>query len=233
MVKNKYKSIGILGGMGPYATISFFEKIISMTNAKKDWDYPRLIIDNNTKIPSRSRHVLYNEKSPVNGMIKSCKQLENYPVDIIAIPCNSACCFLDKVKKKINIPIIDIIEITANSMLKHKKNVKSCAVISGISQYKNQSYKKYLEKNGFIYVHHSKNIQSKIEKLIENIKKNPNNKKHKQDCKNIINQIMVKYKVDSFILGCTEFGCIEKNNFNFPIVDSSHELAKYIVTINK
>ena len=77
-------------------------------------------------------------------MIIACKQLSNYPVDIIAIPCNSVCCFVKEVQKSIEIPIINIIEITSNSLSKYSR-VKNCAVISGVTQYRTKSYKDFLE----------------------------------------------------------------------------------------
>ena len=56
---------------------------MNITDTKKDWDHIRTITDNNVKIPSRSRAILYNEESPLEKMIESCLQLQKYPVDII------------------------------------------------------------------------------------------------------------------------------------------------------
>ena len=100
--KNK-KTIGILGGMGPYATLMFLKNILSLTKADKDSDHIRTITDSNIDIPSRSRAILFNEVSPLNGMIDSCKKLKNYPVDAIYVPCNSADFWLDEVQKSIKI----------------------------------------------------------------------------------------------------------------------------------
>jgi aspartate/glutamate racemase len=52
------KIVGILGGMGSYATLDFFKKILLSTPAKKDWEHLRILIDNNVKILSRTRAVL-------------------------------------------------------------------------------------------------------------------------------------------------------------------------------
>ncbi len=229
MYRNKI--IGILGGMGPYATSSFFENILKAVNAKKDWEYPRLIIDNHTKIPSRSRHILYNEESPVNEMIVACKQLSNYPVDIIAIPCNSACCFIKELENSIKVPIINIIEIAVNSLCNKYKSIKNCAVISGAVQYRTKSYRDFLAANKVDYVHHNEVIQEKIEKLIEDIKLNPNDELNTYKCNEIILEIKNEYQVDSIILGCTEFSCIKIKDYGFPILDSSLELAKYIAQL--
>ena len=39
MEDNKFRTIGILGGMGPEATLSLFAQIIKATPAKKDQDH--------------------------------------------------------------------------------------------------------------------------------------------------------------------------------------------------
>lgn len=53
--------IGILGGMGSYATASFFERLLMAFPAEKEWDRPRIIIDNYCTMPSRVRAILYDE----------------------------------------------------------------------------------------------------------------------------------------------------------------------------
>jgi aspartate racemase len=52
------KVIGILGGMGPEATLDCFEKIIRNTPAAKDQDHLRVIIDSNSKVPDRTAAIL-------------------------------------------------------------------------------------------------------------------------------------------------------------------------------
>ena len=72
------KTIGILGGMGPYATVYFYKQILDSTPVKKDWDHFRILIDSNVKIPSRTRAVLYNETSPVPDLINSINDLQPF-----------------------------------------------------------------------------------------------------------------------------------------------------------
>ena len=63
--QQKEKTIGILGGMGPYATVELFSKILKFTPARKDQEHLRIIIDNNPKIPDRTEAILGNGKSPL------------------------------------------------------------------------------------------------------------------------------------------------------------------------
>lgn len=223
------KIIGILGGMGPFASTAFYLKILKLTNAKKDWEHLRVIIDNNPHIPSRSRHVLYNEESPVEGMKKSCKQLEKYPVDVIAIPCNSASYFIDFFKDEISIPILNIIEITSNYIGENYNKAKRVVVFGSAVIYYKKAYKKYLEKVNKELVIHTEEEQRRIENFIEEIKLDHVTEKLKEKIKKFISDLKSKYDVDVIILGCTEFGCIEELKDKTNIVDSSDVLAKYII----
>lgn len=53
--------IGVLGGMGTYATINLFKQYAEVFPAEKEWDRPRIIIDNRCTMPSRVRAFLYHE----------------------------------------------------------------------------------------------------------------------------------------------------------------------------
>lgn len=63
------KIIGILGGMGPEATLDLFHKIIKLTPAEKDQDHFRIIIDNNPKIPDRTDAISGTGKDPLPKLI--------------------------------------------------------------------------------------------------------------------------------------------------------------------
>ena len=114
------KTLGILGGMGPLATADFFKELVAHTEAKKDWDHLRVIIDNNVDIPSRTRAVLYNEDDPTLYMRKSCISLMSMGCDCIAVPCNSAHFFFDAVCGQGGIiPWVNMISISAMKIHLH------------------------------------------------------------------------------------------------------------------
>ena len=103
------KILGILGGMGPLSTSYFFQEILRLTDAKKDSDHLRIIIDNNVDIPSRTRALLYGEESPTKVIHCACLNLKSFGCDYIAVPCNSAHAFFDDVTFGGNIPWVNMI----------------------------------------------------------------------------------------------------------------------------
>jgi len=222
-------AVGILGGMGPFATSSFFEKLLKLSPAKKDWEHLRIIIDNNPHIPSRSRAYTLGEESPVESMLQSCIKLQNYPVDIIALPCNSATYYIDEFKDKLNIPLLNIVEITSNRIAEKFPGGNWISVFGGIVTYSSKLYKPFLEKRGFEYVDHDKSDQDIISGFIEEIKLHSDMNVSKVN--SYIKSYKEKYNPDKIILGCTEFGCLNGLTTDLVLIDSVTEYASHIVSL--
>lgn len=231
MITRESKTVGILGGMGPYATISFYQILLAATPVTKDWDHLRVIIDVNPHIPSRSRHHLYGEESPVPAMIESCRRLEKYPVDFIAIPCNSACCFISELQSHIAIRMLNIIEIATSSMANRFPAVRRVAVVGGVTTYERRIYEPFLNAQGIEYVHHPVEIQRESETLIEMIKINTPEVEVAVRFQSLIQSIHQVCGIDAIIQGCTEFGCMNSAKTSIPIIDSSRELAHEVVKL--
>ncbi len=225
------KIVGILGGMGPYASHAFYQAVLDLTPIDKDWDHLRIIMDSNPHIPSRSRHHLYGESSPVPAMIESCRKLEAYPVDFIVIPCNSASYFLPEIQAAVQVPVLNIMQIAAAALAAQWPQVRRVSVLGGVITYDHCTYEPYLRAHGLTYVHHSPQVQRKVEKLIEGIKLNANRELALGEFKNLITSIHGQYKVEAVILGCTEFGCLGECRAVIPLVDSSRELARATVQL--
>ena len=81
------KTIGILGGMGSYATCGIFRRLLDAFPAEKEWERPRILIDNNCTMPSRVRAILYgeNEERLIREMSESVDSLIRAGADKIII----------------------------------------------------------------------------------------------------------------------------------------------------
>jgi aspartate racemase len=112
------KTIGMIGGMGPLATVHLFERIVLRTKAEKDQDHIRIIIDNNTNIQDRTKAILGYGESPVKELVGSAKMLEKSGADFLIMPCNTAHYFIDHIKKNIKIPFINMPVSKDNAMPK-------------------------------------------------------------------------------------------------------------------
>lgn len=226
------KVVGILGGMGPYATTMFMKNIMDLSNAKKDSDHVHLVVDCHPHLPSRTRSVLYNEESPVNGMVEAISKLQNYPVDIVVIPCNSACNWIQDLRRKVKVPVIDIVEIAC---LEFSRNfqVQRVAALGGPVVYKKQLYKKPLERNGFEYVDIPESYHEKIYSFIEKIKTRGSGAGLENDFLQFILSLKNELKFEGLILACTEFSAFNQTDLKLPFIDSNYALARFVVEYAK
>lgn len=222
------KIVGILGGMGPFATADFFQKILVSTPAKKDWEHLHILIDNNTKIPSRTRAVLYQEESPVSGMIESINKLASMGADFVVVPCNSAHYFYRDVVSSIKIPWLNMIEITAKAVSENKKSKP--LVLGGYVTVRKKLYSKFLPEA--VYLSDQEN--SFLEEVIEEIKLTSKLSAASRD--RLIEIVDNKKEgIDSVIFACTELPIVfkDKKISGLEIIDSSSEYAKETIAFSK
>ncbi len=107
------KTVGILGGMGPLATVDLFAKIVENTPAVLDQDHLRIIIDNNPQIPPRVEAILGDGPSPLPAMTESARLLAAAGADFIIMPCNTAHFWLAELRAVTSIPIHSMIDNAA------------------------------------------------------------------------------------------------------------------------
>lgn len=107
------KSIGIMGGMGPLATADLFIKITTMTRADSDRDHVRVYIDSDCAIPDRTGAILHGGEDPVPEMTKALRNLERCGADCVLMACNTAHYFLPRLQPLTELPILDMLSITA------------------------------------------------------------------------------------------------------------------------
>ena len=122
------KTVGIIGGMGPLATVDLFGKIVNLTDAKCDNDHIHILIDNNTYIPDRTSYILGDGENPIDELVKSAKRLKNMGADFLIMPCNTAHYFYNDIINNVSIPFINMIEETANYI--NNKNIKKVGLLS-------------------------------------------------------------------------------------------------------
>ncbi len=108
----EYK-IGIIGGVGPLATVDFMEKVIRHTEATKDQDHIKMVVEHNPKIPDRTENLIGEGPDPTIPLLAAGKRLEADNADMIAIPCNTAHAFVERIQRYISIPVVHMLYETA------------------------------------------------------------------------------------------------------------------------
>jgi aspartate racemase len=111
-MNDRRKIAGVLGGMGPDATVDFMARVIAATPAEKDQDHIHMIVDQNPGIPPRQMAVLAGGDDPGPAMAEMAVRLEDAGADFLVIPCNTAYVFKNAVIRATSIPLLSIIDVT-------------------------------------------------------------------------------------------------------------------------
>ena len=139
------KKLGIIGGMGPKATVYMFDKIVEMTAAKSDRDHIEIFIHNNTMIPDRTMAILHKGKSPVPELVRSAKILQEMGADLLIIPCMTSHHFLNEIQSSVGIPIINAIAETAHYISENYSEVESVGILATSGTIKSGLFQRSLE----------------------------------------------------------------------------------------
>lgn len=143
------KVIGVLGGMGPEATLDFYGKLIRLTPARRDQDHLRVIIDSNPKVPDRTQAILYGGESPVPYLVRGAERLRLAGAHFIVIPCVSAHYFLEEVSRKSPLPIISILDATIQEISRRWPWAKRVGLIGTVGTLKGGHFQRSLAASGF------------------------------------------------------------------------------------
>lgn len=195
--------IGVLGGMGTYATINLFKQYAAVFSAEKEWERPRLIIDNRCTMPSRVRAFLYNENVDelVSQMAESIGLLMNAGGEHVKIllACNTSHLFLNAVFEKLPTAksrIVNIIE-ECSSKIKND-NSSEVYLLASEGTIESGIYQKYLKEYGIKCLVPEKWEYAKLRTCIEAVKQNT----FTEEVENVFIELVNRNK--NCILGCTE-----------------------------
>lgn len=193
--------IGVLGGMGTYATIHLFQQYAVVFQAEKEWDRPRIIIDNRCTMPSRVRAFLYDENVDqlVDEMADSMQHLKDSGCTRIILACNTSHLFLPKIFKKVpglEKSVIHIINTCVNQIVADE--IKTVYLLGSEGTIDSGIYQNALEDKGVECLCPRPEEYSMLRSCIEAVKQN----KYSDKVKKFFLELTNRY--EACILGCTE-----------------------------
>ncbi|MGM3173244.1 aspartate/glutamate racemase family protein [Dickeya lacustris] len=127
--------IGILGGMGPGATVDAMQKLIRHTPARKDQEHIPTIAVSIPDIPDRTACLLHHSASPLAKMIEYLYVLENAGATCIIMPCNTAHYWFAELKRHSRVEMLSIIDAACQQVqaqrLQHVAILATTATVQG------------------------------------------------------------------------------------------------------
>lgn len=219
------KTLGIVGGMGPMATADFYMKLVTMTNAKQEFEHIHTIIDSNPGIPDRSAFIKTGVNDPTDYLIKSLKRLEDLGAEVIAMPCNTAHYFYDTLKANTELEFINMIDETIKHALSKCSSTEKIGLLATSGTYDSKIYESSAIRSGFNLIVPPDAIKQQLMKLIYALKNGEISKM--EILKKEVYDYLDSQDLDAWILGCTELPIILKDSIEkYNMIDSTMILAQ-------
>ena len=217
------KTLGVLGGMGPAATLDFLAKLQAATPAARDQDHLRVLVDINPQVPDRNDGV--DPPGPV--LAGMAVRLRDAGAEVLAIACNTAHAYADEVKAASGLPLIDMIDAAcgaAKATGARKVGVLATGVAVGL-------YTERLKAIGLEPVSPSRAKQEWFMSLLYRIKAGDLSEEVEAEMA-LVAYSLAEAGAQAVIAGCTEVPLVlEGDSLEIPLIDAGQLLAERCVAV--
>ncbi|MEM8837317.1 MAG: amino acid racemase [Pseudomonadota bacterium] len=225
------KSIGVLGGMGPEATILFMQKMMQAVQASDDKDHIPLIVHNNTQVPSRIDALIHGTgEDPGPSLAEMATSLEAAGAKALAMPCNTAHHYAPVVEAAAKIPFLNMVELAADKALQLSGKAGRIGVLGSPALNLVGVFDKAFENQGLTAV--TASDPDRLLSVIRDIKKNGATPEARAALQVAAND-MVARGADVAMICCTEFSLIADDlKLEIPVFDTLDALVDACVSFS-
>lgn len=234
--------IGIVGGVGPAATVDFMDKVIKRTDASRDQEHINMVVEHNPQIPDRTESLINDGTDPTVSLYAACKKLESQSADLIAIPCNTAHAFVERIQGHLGIPIINMIFETVQFVKAHCSGRGDIGLLATTGTVKSRVYHDIIDAAGFKILTPDDVHQAKVMEAIygdNGVKAGFTEGPCREDLMAALLHL-VNRGAGVAILGCTELPLLLSHNESFPagdrtiaVLDPTDVLARKVVELSQ
>lgn len=219
-----HRVVGIIGGMGPEATVDLMRRVIEKTPANDDQDHVHLIVESNPKIPSRIAHLIEGTgDDPTPELIRIAGNLQRAGAHALAIPCNTAHAYAHSIRRAVSIPLLDMIDLTVDRIA-HSRRVARVGLLASSAVIATELYAKAFANYG-IATDHPKQ-QDEVMGLIRAVKRGETGAPVRAALAGVAQSLA--QSTDILLIGCSELSVIS-SSIQAPFVDSLDVQAEAIV----
>ncbi len=231
------KIVGVLGGMGPDATVDFMSKVIARTNtinkangkAGADQDHIRMLIDHNPRIPNRHEAIKGVGEDVGAYLADMATRLENAGADFLVMVCNTAHAFQADIQQAAKIPFVSIIdEVIAELKNTQPQNTK-VGLMAAQGCLDAELYQQALNETGFQLVVWSDAELAEFMDVVYQIKGGKTDEQIKQAMLSLANTLIDK-GAEVILAGCTEIPLVlHEDSLSVPMLSSTDILVNRVI----
>lgn len=202
------KKLGVIGGLGPMATVYFLQLLTCMTRAETDQQHMELLVHSRPQIPDRTAYILgKSDKSPLPDLIETGRGLAEQGAEMIAVPCITAHYFQRQLEEAVGIPVINAVEETAAYL--SRRRMSRAGILATDGTVESGLFQEKLRQYGVEALVPAKDDQRKVMRLIyDDVKAG---RKVEFPLFEQVSHNLRQRGADVILLACTELSLIKRD----------------------
>ena len=212
------KTIGVLGGMGPEASLHFYNLLIKNTRIQTDQDHIHVVINSFPQVPPRTDAILKTGPSPIPFLVEGIEALNRTGANFIVIPCITAHYFIPEVKRHIDFDLLSLLDESLSWTLRNIPGIKTAGLIASTGTLTSKLFHETYNQAGIDIISPEAEEQDKVMSAIfgkKGIKAGYAGAENKIDILEIAD-VLKQRGAKAIIAGCTEVPLV-LNNEDIPI----------------
>lgn len=220
----KKRRAGVLGGMGPDATLSFLEKFYALTRGRREQDRPSLLVNIDPSVPDRNEAWLGRGPNPRDAIISMGRRLKRAGADFCVMACVTAHGYADTFEKEAGLPLVRMPDVVASTLIAQKQAGDKIGLLATSTTYEMELFQKAFKAKGSSLLIPSVDGQRTLMQAIYSIKHGENARASVL----AIGETLVGLGATTLIVGCTDLSAIGPLNIKHcRVVDALDLLAKH------
>ena len=214
------KAVGVIGGMGPEATVEFMRRLIAAIPARDDSDHLHVIADNNPKIPSRIAAILEGGgEDPAPVLIATARKLEAMGADILTIPCNTAHYYHPAIAEAVGIPVLDMIGLAVERLDTLAPRPRRIGMLASPAVLRVGLFDMRLADAGYELIPVDQDTEDRLLEIIKAVKAGGASPAHRRTYEAIARKLK-ENGADAFLVACSELSLLPAPDIGSPVVDT-------------
>ncbi len=223
------KTVGVIGGMGPEATVEFMRRLIAAVPARDDGDHLHVIADNNPKIPSRIKVLIEGGgEDPTPVLVDMARKLEVAGAEFLTIPCNTAHYYLPAIAAAVRIPVLDVVDLIIAKLNELVPKPKCIGILASVAVRLVGLFEKRFATSGFHVLFPDVDAETHLLGVIRAVKAGNATSSHHRTYQAVARSL-AENGADVIIIACTELSMLSAPALSGPLIDTLDVLVNATV----
>ena len=224
-------TVGVLGGMGPVATVDFMSRVIALTTAEKDQDHVRMLVENNPQVPDRQQAMRGDDAPVRRSLANMAVHLANGGAEFLVMPCNTAHAFVQDAIDAVSVPFVSIVDVTIEAIADTLPKARTVGLLATSACVESGVYQCAIDATELTLVLPDREGQQACMALIFRVKGGDTGDEVRRGMISLADALIAE-GVDAVIAGCTEIPLVLRDDdIDVPLISSTEMLARRTVEI--